>query len=120
MSEELKHEALNKEAAEAVENDEQELIMERNQMVASVDKLPERVVRDLAVLAVGLVYAQLINEQSPLHHVLALRIMQLAGGEYGFGMMLRTDGGSEPAMMDTSAVGLLADLRNKAKATTGK
>ena len=90
---------------------------ERNRLVRSVMQQPTEVLRDIATLAIGWVMHELEVEEHqhrPLDFVswgYRYRIIGLADGEYGSGMMVsRTDKG--PQMFDTSTCTLVNQLRN--------
>ena len=90
------------------------LMQERDRKVKAVMNLPVEQLRDLATLAIGLVYRQLEfmeqnKDKDAVAAFYALRIMQLADGEYGIGGGFNSDG----RMCDTSTVALLHDLRAK-------
>jgi hypothetical protein len=101
------------------------IIGERNRLVRSVIQQPTDVLRDIAILAIGWAMHELQimerRHQGPhdiLSWVYGFRIIGLADGEYGHGMMVRaTDDG--PQMFDTSTCSLVSQLRKYAENGAG-
>jgi|GEM_PF-4974143 len=98
-----------------------EIIDERNRLVRSVMKQPNEVLQDMAILAVGwamqeLAVPRLQQEYHPdlLSGIYRLRVIGLADGDYGDGIMVEA-GDDGPKMFDTSACTLLAHLRKYAQ-----
>lgn len=94
---------------------------ERNRLVRSVIQQPTDVLRDIAILAIGWAMHELEvmgrRHQGPvdfLSWAYGFRIIGLADGKYGHGMMMRaTDDG--PQMFDTSTYSLVSQLRKHAE-----
>ena len=102
---------------------------ERNRLLRSVTQQPTEVLRDIASLAIGWAmhelevrFAGAKNDQTPFDFVAWLycyRIVGLADGNYGTGMMASvTDG--VPQRFDTSTCTLVAQLREEAQIGAGQ
>lgn len=104
-----------------------EIIEERNRLVNAVTQQPSEVLRDIAILAVGLAMhnVEMIGEMLEKRQVpsdsdittsliYGLRIVGLADGEYGHGVMMRvSNAGSQ--LFDTSTCSLATQLCESAE-----